>query len=59
MGEKVAGDRAAYQYLAESIRAFPDQQALVKLMQDAGFSAVRYRNVNVGIAAIHSEGFKK
>lgn len=58
MGEKVAGDRAAYQYLAESIRAFPDQQALVKLMQDAGFSAVRYRNVSVGIAAIHS-GFKK
>lgn len=58
MGEKVAGDRAAYQYLAESIRAFPDQQALVKLMQDAGFSAVRYRNLSVGIAAIHS-GFKK
>lgn len=56
-GEKVAGDRAAYQYLAESIRAFPDQQALVKLMQDAGFSAVRVRNLNMGIAAIHS-GFK-
>ncbi|NDE89857.1 MAG: bifunctional demethylmenaquinone methyltransferase/2-methoxy-6-polyprenyl-1,4-benzoquinol methylase UbiE [Alphaproteobacteria bacterium] len=56
-GEKVAGDRAAYQYLAESIRAFPEQQALVKLMQDAGFSAVRYRNMSLGVAAVHS-GFK-
>jgi demethylmenaquinone methyltransferase / 2-methoxy-6-polyprenyl-1,4-benzoquinol methylase len=53
MGEKVAGDRGAYQYLAESIRAFPDQQALVNLMQQAGFSAVRFRNLNMGIAAIH------
>lgn len=57
-GEKIAGDRAAYQYLAESIRAFPDQQALVKLMQNAGFSAATYRNLSLGIAAIHS-GFKR
>ncbi len=53
-GEKVAGDRAAYQYLAESIRAFPDQQALVKLMQQAGFNNVRTRNLSLGIAATHS-----
>ncbi len=57
-GEKVAGDRAAYQYLAESIRAFPDQPSLVKLMQQAGYSGVRYRNLSLGIAAIHS-GFKR
>lgn len=56
-GEKIAGDRAAYQYLAESIRAFPDQAALVKLMQNAGFNAVAYRNLSIGIAAIH-HGFK-
>lgn len=53
LGEKVAGDRAAYQYLAESIRAFPDQRALEKLMLDAGFCAVRHRNLSLGIAAIH------
>lgn len=56
-GAKVAGDRAAYQYLAESIRAFPDQAALVKLMEQARFHGVRYRNLSLGIAAIHS-GFK-
>ena len=56
-GAKVAGDRDAYQYLAESIRAFPDQAALVKLMEQAGFNGVRYRNLSLGIAAIHS-GFK-
>lgn len=54
LGEKVAGDRASYQYLAESIRAFPDQEGLVKLMKDAGFSVVKYRNVSFGIAAVHS-----
>jgi demethylmenaquinone methyltransferase/2-methoxy-6-polyprenyl-1,4-benzoquinol methylase len=56
-GAKVAGDRAAYQYLAESIRAFPNQEALVKLMNDAGYSDVQYRNLSLGIAAIHS-GYK-
>lgn len=53
-GGKVAGDRTAYQYLAESIRTFPDQQALDKLTIEAGFAAVRHRNLNFGIAAIHS-----
>jgi ubiquinone/menaquinone biosynthesis methyltransferase len=53
LGEKVAGDRASYQYLAESIRAFPDQDALVELMKEAGFSAVTYRNFSFGIAAVH------
>ncbi len=54
LGEKIAHDRAAYQYLAESIRAFPAQAQLVKLMEQAGFSALSYRNVSLGIAAIHT-----
>lgn len=54
LGEKVAGDRAAYQYLAESIRAFPQQEALCALMREAGLQNVNYRNLNFGIAAIHS-----
>src|SRR6185369_1421913 len=32
LGQKVAGDAASYQYLAESIRAFPEQDKLAKLM---------------------------
>ena len=54
LGEIVAGDREAYKYLAESIRRFPDQQALVKKMADAGFSQVKVRNLSGGIAAIHT-----
>jgi demethylmenaquinone methyltransferase/2-methoxy-6-polyprenyl-1,4-benzoquinol methylase len=53
LGEKVAQDREAYQYLAESIRAFPEQKKLVGLMQEAGFAGVRYRNLSLGIAAVH------
>lgn len=53
LGEKVANDRASYQYLAESIRAFPGQESLCGLMRDAGFSAVRFENYSAGIAAVH------
>jgi demethylmenaquinone methyltransferase / 2-methoxy-6-polyprenyl-1,4-benzoquinol methylase len=54
LGGMVAGDREAYRYLAESIRKFPDQNALVERMKDAGFAQVKYRNLSGGIAAIHS-----
>src|SRR5262249_2217870 len=57
LGRKVAGDEGAYRYLAESIRAFPEQEKLVKLMRAAGFSNPRFRNLSLGIAAIHS-GYK-
>ncbi|MBI3420334.1 MAG: bifunctional demethylmenaquinone methyltransferase/2-methoxy-6-polyprenyl-1,4-benzoquinol methylase UbiE [Proteobacteria bacterium] len=53
LGKKVAGDEAAYRYLAESIRAFPEQEKLAGLMREAGFNAVRWRNLSLGIAAVH------
>lgn len=54
LGQAVADDRAAYQYLAESIRQFPDQQELAERMRRTGFEKVRWRNLSAGIAAIHS-----
>jgi len=54
LGQMIAGDRAAYQYLAESIRKFPDQRTLCSKMTDAGFSQAIHRNLSGGIAAIHS-----
>jgi demethylmenaquinone methyltransferase/2-methoxy-6-polyprenyl-1,4-benzoquinol methylase len=54
LGEIIAGDREAYKYLAESIRRFPDQQALAKKMTAAGFSQVKVRSLSGGIAAIHT-----
>jgi demethylmenaquinone methyltransferase / 2-methoxy-6-polyprenyl-1,4-benzoquinol methylase len=54
LGELVAGDGAAYRYLAESIRRFPAQAPFAKRIQRAGFSQVKHRNLSGGIAAIHS-----
>jgi demethylmenaquinone methyltransferase/2-methoxy-6-polyprenyl-1,4-benzoquinol methylase len=54
LGEAVAGDGAAYRYLAESIRRFPSQNQFSKLIARAGFAQVKFRNLSGGIAAIHS-----
>ena len=54
LGQAVAGDADSYQYLAESIRMFPDQGALAGMMEAAGLSQVRFRNLTGGIAAIHT-----
>ncbi|MBF0356202.1 MAG: bifunctional demethylmenaquinone methyltransferase/2-methoxy-6-polyprenyl-1,4-benzoquinol methylase UbiE [Alphaproteobacteria bacterium] len=53
LGEKVAGDAQAYQYLAESIRRFPPQEELADMMEEAGLERARFRNLSGGIAAIH------
>lgn len=53
LGELVAKDRESYQYLAESIRRFPDQQTLADMLTDTGFERVRFENLTGGIAAIH------
>jgi len=54
LGQVVAGDRDAYQYLAESIRRFPPQDRFAAMIADAGLERVRYWNLSGGIAAIHS-----
>jgi demethylmenaquinone methyltransferase/2-methoxy-6-polyprenyl-1,4-benzoquinol methylase len=54
MGKIVANDRDSYQYLVESIRKFPDQDAFAAMIRDAGFDQVKYRNLSLGIAALHS-----
>ncbi len=54
MGQLVANDRDSYQYLVESIRKFPEQEAFATMIRQAGFDQVRYRNLSMGIAALHS-----
>jgi demethylmenaquinone methyltransferase / 2-methoxy-6-polyprenyl-1,4-benzoquinol methylase len=49
----VTRDRGSYDYLAESIRAWPDQTELAHLMLDAGWERVAYRNLTGGIVALH------
>ena len=54
MGQAIAGDRDSYQYLVESIRNFPDQDRFAQMISLAGFEQVKYRNLSMGIAALHS-----
>ncbi|MGY6410250.1 MAG: bifunctional demethylmenaquinone methyltransferase/2-methoxy-6-polyprenyl-1,4-benzoquinol methylase UbiE [Alkalilacustris sp.] len=54
MGQVVTGDRDSYQYLVESIRKFPDQESFAAMIRTAGFEQVKYRNLSMGIAALHS-----
>ena len=53
LGDKVAGDAAAYRYLAESIRQHPDQATLAGMMRAAGLSEVEVFNLAAGMVAIH------
>ena len=53
LGERVAGDAAAYRYLAESIRMHPDQATLASMMEGAGLSQVEYFNLSAGVVAVH------
>jgi demethylmenaquinone methyltransferase/2-methoxy-6-polyprenyl-1,4-benzoquinol methylase len=54
LGQAIAGDADSYQYLAESIRMFPDQDTLADMMRNAGLARVKVQNLSGGIAAIHT-----
>ena len=54
MGKMIANDRDSYQYLVESIRKFPDQETFLSMVRAAGFENAKYRNLSMGIAALHS-----
>jgi demethylmenaquinone methyltransferase/2-methoxy-6-polyprenyl-1,4-benzoquinol methylase len=53
IGELVARDRDAYQYLVESIRRFPDQPTLASMMRDAGLQRAEWTNFTGGVVALH------
>ncbi|PWE18921.1 bifunctional demethylmenaquinone methyltransferase/2-methoxy-6-polyprenyl-1,4-benzoquinol methylase [Marinicauda salina] len=54
LGRLIARDRDSYQYLVESIRRFPHQQAFAQEMEAAGFANVSVTNLSGGIAALHA-----
>jgi demethylmenaquinone methyltransferase / 2-methoxy-6-polyprenyl-1,4-benzoquinol methylase len=53
VGGLLSGDRDAYAYLPASAAAFPDAEALGRLMIEAGFRNVRYLRLGMGTVAIH------
>lgn len=48
-----SSNSAAYEYLAESIKAWPDQGELSQWIRGAGFTRVAYRNLTAGVVALH------
>jgi demethylmenaquinone methyltransferase / 2-methoxy-6-polyprenyl-1,4-benzoquinol methylase len=54
VGAWISGDASAYTYLPESIRTFPDQAALAKELETAGFREVQWTNLTGGIVALHT-----
>lgn len=53
VARRVSSSPDSYVYLAESIRAWPDQPALARIVRDAGWSQVRWRNLSGGIVTLH------
>lgn len=54
LGALIAKDRDSYQYLVESIRRFPHQEAFAAELREAGFAEVKFTNLSGGIAALHT-----
>lgn len=52
-GGLITGDKSGFVYLANSIKAFPDQRGLARMMEQAGFHNVTWKNYTGGIAAVH------
>lgn len=53
IGALVSGHATAYRYLPESVRHFPEAEALAQRLRAAGFTAVSWRSLTLGIAALH------
>ena len=50
----LGGDPTAYTYLPQSARAFPPPDTLARIMQQAGWSEVRYALLGMGAVAVHT-----
>jgi demethylmenaquinone methyltransferase / 2-methoxy-6-polyprenyl-1,4-benzoquinol methylase len=53
VAQAVSSAPDAYVYLAESIRAWPDQAGLAAMLQEAGWTGAEWRNLSGGIVALH------
>jgi len=54
IARKTASNPDAYIYLAESIRAWPDQRQLAGAMEAAGWGSITWKNLTFGVVAVHS-----
>jgi len=53
IARRTARNPEAYEYLAESIADWPAQRDLAGIIEAAGWSAVRWRDLSLGVVAVH------
>ena len=58
IGKRVSGDQNAYSYLPQSVMSFPDNEAFLKLLREAGFVSEKQKKLSGGIASVYY-GFKQ
>ena len=54
LGKNITGNKKAYKYLVESIKRFPSQEEICKILKLRKFNDINYYNLNFGIAVIYS-----
>ncbi len=54
LGKSVTGEEGAYKYLVESIKKFPSQEQLCKILKLRKFKEIKYHDLNFGVAVIYS-----
>lgn len=53
IGKWIAKSKEAYHYLPESVKAFPQNEAMVSLLEQNGFKKAAFRSLTLGICAIY------
>lgn len=53
LAKLLSSNDVAYDYLVESIREWPDQESVARMIAGNGWRKVEYRNLTGGIAALH------
>jgi demethylmenaquinone methyltransferase/2-methoxy-6-polyprenyl-1,4-benzoquinol methylase len=53
VGRMISSDRSAYNYLPESVKAFPERSALCQIISNCGFSSVNYKPLTFGVCCIY------
>ena len=53
LGKMVSSSREAYQYLNDSVKAFPEGAAFIRIMEDSGYARTRFRRLSLGICSLY------
>jgi len=53
IGKMVSSNREAYQYLNDSVKAFPEGESFIRIMETCGYSNTRLRRLSLGICSLY------